>query len=367
MKKPTIGKSTIDDLQLYALECIQKEYSNVTMNEVKELWDIGMEKNELIANKLKDMETISFANKEIHKGRAYKKAVGIIKNSKVPIVSGGQAKKFPGIGIKIAKKIDEILNTGELRQAAAAQTERMKVIKLFTSVMGIGYKTANSLYDQGYRTLDDLRRAPLDRQQIIGLKYHSLLLKKIPRSYVNSFDMKLKEIFVEYSNLYNIPTYFEIVGSFARGAKMVGDIDILIPYNTKEEINVLYLIVLDLVEEGLIVDTIKSASIPEDSETMYSGILRLTQNGKTVYTKLDIWFVQKDTMLFQRFGRTATAGFNTRIRNLASKEGYLLSQHGLFKNGKKINIVNEHEIFDMLKIKYIPLNERIDTAEFKKK
>lgn len=52
---------------------------------------------------------------------------------------------------------------------------------------------------------------------------------------------------------------------------------------------------------------------------------------------------------------TGSGAFNIWIRSIARNKGYLLSQYGLFdrKSGKLIS-VKEEEIFDLLKLNYIP-------------
>ncbi len=73
-------------------------------------------------------------------------------------MSGEQANAIKGIGAKTADKIDEIIKTGKLaRLDMLMGDERNQVQLLFSSVHGIGAKTAQSLFDQGLRTLDDLR------------------------------------------------------------------------------------------------------------------------------------------------------------------------------------------------------------------
>lgn len=55
-------------------------------------------------------------SKNIYKYNAYRKAAGTLSGLSERVQSGGEAKKLPGIGEKIAKKIDEFLNTGKLQK-----------------------------------------------------------------------------------------------------------------------------------------------------------------------------------------------------------------------------------------------------------
>lgn len=55
-------------------------------------------------------------SKNVYKYNAYRKAAGTLSALTERVKSGEEAKKLPGIGVKIAKKIDEFLQTGKLQK-----------------------------------------------------------------------------------------------------------------------------------------------------------------------------------------------------------------------------------------------------------
>lgn len=55
-------------------------------------------------------------SKNIYKYNAYRKAATTLSELPERVKSGEEARKLPGIGDKIAKKIDEFLETGKLRK-----------------------------------------------------------------------------------------------------------------------------------------------------------------------------------------------------------------------------------------------------------
>lgn len=55
-------------------------------------------------------------SKNVYKYNAYRKAAGMLSALPERVKSGEEAKKLPGIGVKIAKKIDEFLQTGKLQK-----------------------------------------------------------------------------------------------------------------------------------------------------------------------------------------------------------------------------------------------------------
>lgn len=55
-------------------------------------------------------------SRNIYKYNAYRKAASALAKHGIRIKSGEEAQKLSGIGDKIAKKIDEFLETGKLRK-----------------------------------------------------------------------------------------------------------------------------------------------------------------------------------------------------------------------------------------------------------
>lgn len=113
-------------------------------------------------------------SKNIYKYNAYRKAAGTLSNLSERVKNGNEARKLPGIGEKIAKKIDEFLQTGKLRKLETIkQDENNLAIDLLTRVSGIGPSKAKELVDAGIKTIEDLKKHQdkLTHHQKIGLKY----------------------------------------------------------------------------------------------------------------------------------------------------------------------------------------------------
>lgn len=108
------------------------------------------------------------------------------------VESGEEARKLNGIGEKIAKKIDEFLQTGKLEKLEKVsysfecrfrvdecffrfqirKDDRNAIIQSLTRVSGIGPAKARELVDSGIKSIEDLRHHPdkLNHHQRIGLK-----------------------------------------------------------------------------------------------------------------------------------------------------------------------------------------------------
>merc|ERR1719431_860628 len=101
--------------------------------------------------------------------------------------------KLPGVGAKIALKIDEIIETGKLEKLDKIRKDDSSVaINLLTRVAGIGPAKARELYDAGIATIEDLENNAdkLTSGQKIGLKYFEEFEKRIPRHEIKEIEKK---------------------------------------------------------------------------------------------------------------------------------------------------------------------------------
>jgi DNA polymerase/3'-5' exonuclease PolX len=82
---------------------------------------------------------------------------------------------------------------------------------------------------------------------------------------------------------------------------------------------------------------------------------------KKARIKVDIFICTKEDHMYTLLFATGSGDFNVRMRSVAKSRGLLLNQHGLFdrSTGKKIEIKNEEEIFEYLKIEYKTPEQRV--------
>ncbi|RUS23946.1 hypothetical protein BC938DRAFT_474359 [Jimgerdemannia flammicorona] len=134
------------------------------------------------SRKLKEMLDFYERTKDQWRTIGYRKAILAIKRHSNPILGKQDAIQIPGVGTRLAEKIEEIINTGHLRRLDNLG-ETAEVIKLFTSIYGVGSSLAMKWISQGLRTLDDVEKH-LTRNQKIGLKYFEELNERMPREEV---------------------------------------------------------------------------------------------------------------------------------------------------------------------------------------
>ncbi|KAI8904083.1 hypothetical protein EDD86DRAFT_213892 [Gorgonomyces haynaldii] len=129
------------------------------------------EKNKLIIDLLVQMGN-KLKGEDNFKSTSYFKAVNAIKKNAEVITSGKEAKRLPFIGDSIAKKIDEILETGKLSALEEEAGENKKQEQLAElEKLGIDQKKARELVNDGV----DLEKADetglLSPVEMWNLKY----------------------------------------------------------------------------------------------------------------------------------------------------------------------------------------------------
>ncbi|XP_076753574.1 DNA polymerase beta [Xylocopa sonorina] len=298
-------------------------------------------------------------SKNIYKYNAYRKAAGTLSGLPDRVKSGQEAKKLPGIGEKIAKKIDEFLNTGKLQKLEDInKDDTNNAINLLTRVSGIGPAKAKELVDAGIKTLNDLKkhRDKLNHHQKIGLKYFDDFEKRIPRKEIEQIEKIMKDAIAELSKEYIVT----ICGSYRRGKEDSGDIDVLLTHPTytskekesKKKISALKDAVECLEKKKLIVDTISLGS------TKFMGVCRVPSNKEKPFRRLDIRLAPFDQYYCAVLYFTGSDLFNKNMRAHALEMKYTLNEYTLKRltsegtPGEAEKITSEKDIFRILKLPY---------------
>jgi DNA polymerase/3'-5' exonuclease PolX len=286
---------------------------------------------------------------DVYRARTYSNAANLISAFPDTITSGQQAKEnIPGIGQSVAADIDEYLSTGKISRLVNLEeqnAETKKVLDLFTSFYGIGTKTANKFYNEGYRTLEDLwYEAPLTEHQRAGIIYREHLALRIPRDEMDLINERLKEIF----DSVDPDLIWMIAGSYRRGEANSGDIDVLI--QGKGEVD-LARIVEELEKAGFIVETLAQGPIK------YLGIVRLDEEHPA--HRFDIVLLSEEEWPFAVMYFTGSQRFNILMRQRAKDLGLRLNEHGLYdEEGNEEYATSEEDIFNILGVKYLTPEER---------
>ncbi|XP_076618691.1 DNA polymerase beta [Colletes latitarsis] len=298
-------------------------------------------------------------SKNIYKYNAYRKAANSLSSLPHRIENGDAAKKLPGIGDKIGKKIDEFLSTGKLQKLETINKDETNVaINLLTRVSGIGPAKAKELVDAGIKTLDELKKSldKLNNHQKIGLKYFEDFEKRIPRKEIEKIEKIMKDAIMELSNEYIVT----ICGSYRRNKEESGDIDVLLTHSTytskekesKTKVSILKNVVECLKKKGLIVDTLSLGS------TKFMGVCRVPNDNSKPFRRLDIILAPYDQYYCAVLYFTGSDLFNKNMRAHALEKKYTLNEYTLKRltpegvPGEAEKITSEEDIFRILELPY---------------
>lgn len=305
---------------------------------------------------LGNLETISKNNGDVFRARAYKKAQEQVMIYNGELTSMVDLENISCIGKTIKAKFQELLTTGMVKQA---QIDKSRPENIFVNVYGIGSKKAKSLANMGIKTIEELRERQdelLNDPQKKGLKYYEDILKRIPRIEINTYKKVLDFLFKKVNA--DSKAHYEIVGSYRRGAKDSGDIDIIITH-TENDRSVFAAFLDLLIRKKILIEVLSRG------DTKSLGVSKL--KGQPA-RRIDFMFSTKEEYPFAIMYFTGSKTFNTLMRQRALDLGYSMNEHCFChmvngKKGARLNKVfaDEKEIFDFLGMVYKTPKER-DTA-----
>ncbi|KAK7055517.1 DNA polymerase lambda [Favolaschia claudopus] len=334
--------------------------------------------NEFIAKKLKELSDLHAAKlgQDDHwRVYSYRKAIPNIRRYPKRIKSYEEAMKITGVGEKTALKIMEIINTGDLRRIGYENTADLQIRQIFQGVYGVGQKTAYKWYAAGCRSLKDVKAGvggvTLTPAQAIGIEFYDDINDRMPREEAQALFDIIKPIALEIDPKLEV----HIMGSFRRGKKDCGDIDIMItrcPSDGRTHAGILHHLLKALHERKIITEDLALPEDPFDSEAIYRGLCHLPTPGSR-RRRIDFltipWKSRGAALLYY----TGDDIFNRAMRYKANHMGYSLNQKGLFagvvrdprnrmiklNTGNIVASETEEEIFHLLGVPFQKPHERV--------
>ena len=309
--------------------------------------------NEVFIDVMDKLSDIMMKQGEPFRARAYQKAQETIMTYPTDIINPDQLKGLPHIGPTIMEKLKEYTVTGTLK---ILEREKNNPVNILADVYGIGPKKAKDLVADGITSISQLRenQNKLNDVQKVGLKYYEDILERIPRSEIDQYAEIFESTFKQASQ--GSDGRFEIVGSYRRGAKASGDIDVII---TAENSDVYVQFINLLIKQHIIVEVLSRGS------TKCLVITKIPSSN--TYRRVDFLYSTPQEYPFSVLYFTGSKIFNTVMRSYALKMGLTMNEHGLYKmqdkkKGDKVSHVFniEKDIFDFLNLIYKAPNERVD-------
>ncbi|XP_076777100.1 DNA nucleotidylexotransferase isoform X2 [Arvicanthis niloticus] len=261
------------------------------------------------------------------------------------------------------------------------------VIELFTSVFGVGLKTAEKWFRMGFKTLHEIKSDKslrFTQMQKAGFLYYEDLISRVNRAEAEAVSVLVKEAVVTF-----LPdALVTMTGGFRRG-KMTGhDVDFLItsPEATEEEEQQLLHKVTDFWrQQGLILycdiieSTFEKFKLPSRKvdalDHFQKCFLILKLHHERVHTeksgqqegkgwkaiRVDLVMCPYERRAFALLGWTGSRQFERDLRRYATHERkMILDNHALYDKTKRVFLEaeSEEEIFAHLGLDYIEPWER---------
>lgn len=253
--------------------------------------------------------------------------------------------EIPGVGKDLSLKIEEYIKTGKIQKYEKLKKGISKGIFEMLTVEGLGPKRVKRLHDElKIKNIAQLKKAAEQGKiaQLSGFGEKSELdILEAVRTYRGEHRWQYKEVApIAYKVEAKLKKFKEtirvsVAGSIRRKAESVGDIDILASSETPEK-------VID-----------KFVKFPEIKKVIAKGSTKVSVKLKKSGIQLDLRVVKDDSYgaALQYF--TGPKAFNIRVRKIAIKKGYKLSEYGLFdrKTGRKIAGKEAAEIYKKLDLK----------------
>ena len=362
-----------------------------------ETWKEGrhtMDYKPVIIDALRVLEARDRADKKPFSVRAYATVLRHLEAHHAPIRCKAEIPIFQGVGEKIKKKMEEIVETGRLEAAEKAKADYpLEALALFGGIYGIGPVKARELVEMGLRTIIDLRvelhMRPdlLHEKQKAGLFYYEDLVERIPREEMRMHELLLQgfvtqvlgqDVSMTIVGTLRVPTPLShragdvsmtVVGSYRRGAETSGDVDVLLrvpsawtPLMCGEY---LHKFVRALEENGYMEYVLALG------EKKCMGIARLPAHGKDYKARrVDFLITPENEYACALLYFTGSDMFNVAFRQHALQRGYTLNEHSMtpmkLPDGTDAPppppFHTEEDIFRFLSLQYVEPSKRVEGA-----
>ncbi|MDY6862193.1 MAG: DNA polymerase/3'-5' exonuclease PolX [Thermodesulfobacteriota bacterium] len=292
--------------------------------------------------------------------RAYRRAsqnLEGIAEDLATIAGRGDLKEIPGIGKDLSKKIEEYLKTGLMSYYEELKGEIPESLLAMMAIQGVGPKKAKLFYEAlGITNIDELERMAGSHQlrEIQGIKEKTeenilrgiaLYRQGVERMTLGYASALFKRVADEIRGVPGIERIHP-AGSLRRQKETIGDLDILISSSSPHEVMETFV------------------NLPDVREVLGKGITKssvLTREG----FQMDLRVVQNDQYGSALAYFTGSKAHNIRIREMAVRKGFKISEYGIFneKSGSRIAGEKEEDTYRLLDLPFIPPELREDRGE----
>ncbi len=293
------------------------------------------------------------------KPQAYRRAaqtIGQMEDPLLDVMNDGKLEELPGIGKAMAKKIQELLETGELEYLRKLRADVPSGLLEMIKIPNIGPKTAMLIHRElGISNLEQLKKA-IDEHRLAALKglgekaeeriSQGILLVEasIGRTLLGEA-LPMADAYMQHLRGSN-DMMMSVAGSLRRGKDTVGDIDILVGSDDPAAI-------MDAFISYPLVDGVLASGSTKSSVRLKGGM------------QVDIRAVEPNSYgaALQYF--TGSKEHNVALRRIGVEKGFKLNEYGLFErdSGRQVASATEEDVYRALGFPLIPPELREDSGE----
>ncbi|XP_063731730.1 DNA nucleotidylexotransferase [Eleginops maclovinus] len=313
---------------------------------------------------------------------AFRRAASVLKCLPWVVWCLGATQDLPCLGQHTKEVMEELLQCGRSFEVEELLSdERYQTFKLFTSVFGVGPKTAEKWFCRGLRSFNDILTDPsihLNRMQQSGFLHYG----DISRAVSKAEAVSLRSIIDEAVHAIAPAAAVALTGGFCRGKEFGHDVDLIVttPELGMEE-SLLPYVTDELKKQGILLycdyqaSTFDMRKLPnhhfEAMDHFSKCFLILRLEGSQVEgglhcaegdsrgwraVRVDLVSPPMDRYAFALLGWTGSRQFERDLRKFARKErGMLLDNHALYDKKKKqfLEASTEKDIFAHLGLEYM--------------
>jgi DNA polymerase (family 10) len=296
---------------------------------------------------LADLLEINGANE--FRVRAYRDAAqtidGLPRTLSEMIAEGEDLSKLPGVGDSIAEKIEEIIQTGSLKQLEKVKKKVPGELSELLTLPGLGPKRVKTLYDRlGIEDRESLAAAARDHKirllKGLGPKTEQKIIDELEKHRDSDKRFRLTEVeevaeaLLEYLRGGEGVIHVVIAGSYRRRKETVGDLDILV--------------------------ACKRGSSVMDRFAEYDDVAEVISKGKTRSSvrlrsdlQVDLRVVPQVSYGAALHYFTGSKAHNIAVRKIGVGKNLKINEYGVFRGEERVAGRTEEEVYRQIGLPYI--------------
>jgi DNA polymerase (family X) len=292
--------------------------------------------------------------------RAYRNAVrtisGLSKSLADMVNNNEDISSLPDIGDSIAKKIEEIVETGNLKQLNKLKKEIPSSLIEIMKLEQMGPERTKTLYQElDINSINDLKKAveegKVEELDGFGKKTAENIKREIEEYSQKGGSKRVKRSEAE-KEIKALVDYLEekmddvtIAGSFRRKKETVGDIDILATSSDPEK-------AMKSFTEFDEVDRVLAHGEKKSSVKLRTGL------------QVDLRIVEKNEFGAALLYFTGSKEHSVALRKIGQEKDLKVNEYGVFSGKKKLASKTEEKMYKALGLRYIEPELREDKGEF---